>query len=49
MPTQINALSDLVDVFLPDFKYIEPETPEKYSLAPDYPDVAKAAISETNP
>lgn len=46
LPTQINALGDLVDVFLPDFKYIEPETAEKYSLAPDYPDVAKAAISE---
>ena len=46
LPKQINALGDLVDVYLPDFKYIEPETAEKYSLAPDYPDVAKAAISE---
>ena len=46
LPTQINALGSLVDVYLPDFKYIEPETAEKYSLAPDYPDVAKAAISE---
>ena len=36
----------LIDIFLPDFKYIEKETAKKYSNAPDYPEVAKSAIDE---
>lgn len=36
----------LIDVFLPDFKYIEKERAKKYSKAPDYPEVAKAALQE---
>lgn len=36
----------LIDIFLPDFKYIESETAKKYSSAPDYSEVAKAAIDE---
>lgn len=36
----------LIDIFLPDFKYIENSTAKKYSNAPDYPEVAKAAIDE---
>ncbi len=36
----------LIDIFLPDFKYIEKESAKKYSGAPDYPEVAKAAIDE---
>ena len=36
----------LIDIFLPDFKYIESNTAKKYSNAPDYPEVAKAAIDE---
>lgn len=36
----------LIDIFLPDFKYINQETARKYSNAPDYPEVAKAAIDE---
>jgi putative pyruvate formate lyase activating enzyme len=42
----IQMLEGLVDVYLPDFKYWEPETAKKYSHAPDYPDAAKAAIGE---
>lgn len=36
----------LVDIYLPDFKYASGELAKKYSAAPDYPEVAEAAISE---
>ena len=42
----LKMLDGLVDIYLPDFKYASPELAKKYSGAPDYPDVAKAAISE---
>ncbi len=42
----LKMLDGLVDIYLPDFKYWDPETAEKYSLAPEYPKVAKAAVAE---
>lgn len=36
----------LIDIFLPDFKYIESDSAKKYSNAPDYPETAMAAIDE---
>lgn len=42
----LKMLEGIVDIYLPDFKYIDPETAQKYSHAPDYPEVAKAAIAE---
>ncbi len=42
----LKALEGLIDVYLPDFKYINSELSSKYSNAPDYPDVATAAIKE---
>lgn len=42
----IRRLEGFVDVYLPDFKYMEPELAAAYSHAPDYPEVAKAAIAE---
>ncbi len=36
----------LIDIFLPDFKYMDAYISKKYSNAPDYPDIAKAAIAE---
>lgn len=36
----------LIDIYLPDFKYIKEESARKYSSAPDYPEVAKSAIAE---
>lgn len=42
----IRRLEGIVDVYLPDFKYFGSELAEKYSHAPDYPEVAKAAIAE---
>ena len=43
-PETIALLKDTVDVFLPDFKYMNPETAASFSKAPDYPEVAKKAI-----
>lgn len=39
-------LEGLVDVYLPDFKYMDSKLAAEYSYAPDYPKVAKAAIAE---
>ena len=42
----IRALDGLIDVYLPDLKYFLPKTAFEYSGVQDYPDVARAAISE---
>lgn len=39
-------LQGLVDVYLPDFKYMDRELAQRYSGAADYPDTAMAAIRE---
>lgn len=40
----VDALSERVSVFLPDFKYAKAALAARYSRAPDYPDTARAAI-----
>ena len=42
----LKLLEGLVDIYLPDFKYMDPELAEKYSYAKDYPEVAKEALKE---
>ena len=42
----VAMLKDTVDVYLPDFKYINSDTAQKYSNAPDYPQRAKEALEE---
>ena len=42
----LKMLDGLVDVYLPDFKYASAELAQKYSSAPDYPDIARAALAE---
>lgn len=42
----LQQLEGLVDVYLPDFKYISADTAGEYSKAPDYPQTAKAAVHE---
>ena len=42
----IRSLDGLVDIYLPDFKYMDPALSEKYSHAKDYVETAKAALSE---
>lgn len=45
-PEMIRACRGLVDIFLTDFKYGSRELAETYSSAPDYVEVAQAALSE---
>lgn len=42
----IKMLDGLVDIYLPDFKYMSPVLSKKYSHAADYSEIAKAAIAE---
>jgi len=42
----LRRLEGLVDIYLPDFKYISPELSTRYSAAPDYAQVASAALVE---
>ena len=42
----IEALDGIVDIFLPDFKYISSEMAARYSNAPDYPEIAKRALAQ---
>lgn len=42
----VKLLEGVVDIYMPDFKYADPEMSFKYSKARDYPSVAKAAIRE---
>ena len=39
-------LDGLMDIYLPDFKYIRNDKAERYSSASDYPEIAKAALEE---
>ena len=36
----------LIDIYLPDFKYISPKLSAKYSHTPNYAEIAKAALNE---
>jgi putative pyruvate formate lyase activating enzyme len=39
-------LDGIIDIYMPDFKFADPEVSEKFSRAKDYPAVAKTAIQE---
>ena len=39
-------LDGVMDIYLPDFKFWKPETAHEFADAPDYPDVARAAVKE---
>lgn len=43
---ELKLLDGIVDVYLPDFKYMDSVLSAKYSRAKDYPSVAKQALSE---
>ena len=43
-PEALAMLDGLVDIWLPDFKFLDPETARRYANAPDYPDVAMTAL-----
>ena len=42
----VQANTGTVDAYLADFKYADPSLAARYSKAPDYPDVALAALDE---
>ncbi len=42
----LKMLDGLVDIYLPDMKYMSHELAKKYSKAEDYPDIAKIALAE---
>ena len=42
----LRQLDGKVSIYLPDLKYMSEDTAKKYSLAPDYPAVAKKALIE---
>lgn len=44
LPKTLALLKGLVQIYLPDFKYSNSETAQKYSFAADYPQVALSAI-----
>lgn len=44
--TELKLLEGIVDVYLPDFKYMDSTLSAMYSRAKDYPSVAKKALSE---
>lgn len=43
-PEVIRRLKGIVDIFLTDFKYMQEDLAERFSHAPDYPQVAKSAL-----
>ena len=44
--TELKLLEGIVDVYLPDFKYMDSTLSARYSRAKDYPSVGKEALSE---
>lgn len=42
----LKLLEGVIDIYMPDFKYSQRQVAEKYSKAPDYPQVAKLALKE---
>lgn len=42
----LRLLEGLVDIYMPDLKYLSSELAEKYSRAKDYPEIVKVAIRE---
>ena len=42
----IRELEGLIDIYLPDMRYADPENAERYSSAPDYPRINRAVIKE---
>lgn len=42
----LEILDGVVDIYMPDFKYWDNDPAQKYSNAPDYPEVARNALKE---
>ena len=44
--SSLRKLEGLIDIYLPDLKYFSKKSSADYSAAPDYPEIARAAIEE---
>lgn len=42
----LELLAGIVDIYMPDFKFWDPEVAQSTCQAPDYPEVARAAVKE---
>ncbi len=42
----LDLMDGLIDIYMPDFKFWEPETARRLARASDYPEVARAALIE---
>lgn len=42
----LRLLDGIVDIFMPDLKFMDGSVAQEYSLAPDYPEMAKNALKE---
>jgi len=42
----LRLMDGVVDIYMPDFKFWDPEMARRYLRAPDYPEVARLAIKE---
>jgi putative pyruvate formate lyase activating enzyme len=46
LPEALKLLEGVVDIYMPDFKFSDPQVAAECTSAPDYPEVVKAAIRE---
>jgi len=42
----LELLDGVFDIYMPDFKYSNPEVAKRFSNAPDYPEIVKSALKE---
>lgn len=42
----LRLLEGTVDIYMPDMRYADPDIALKYSIAPDYPEINRAAVKE---
>jgi len=42
----LKTLEGFVEIYMPDLKFMDPETAEELARAPDYPDIVRAALRE---
>lgn len=42
----LRLLDGIVDIYMPDMRYSDDAAARKYSIAPDYPDINRAAVKE---
>ncbi len=42
----LKLLDGVVDIYMPDFKFWDPESSKRFAKSPDYPEIAKNAVKE---